>query len=253
MNGGFALPRIPMPNDLRRWAVLAAVALVGFSALYYFWFRDSSFVSVERVRFEGLTDDSSPGLVEALESAAHDMTTLHVQPKILEKAVEPYPLVESVRADGKFPHTLTIHVVERMPAAVIGEGKGAVAVSDDGTILHSVDGTDLDLPVLPLDSAPKGDRLGGTVLEQVRVLGAAPEGFRRFIESSSKGTGGVILSLDGGIELRFGNSESIEEKWQAAAAVLSDPQLQPLDYVDLRSPGRPAIGGYGYTPPPLEE
>ena len=37
----------------------------------------------------------------------------------------------------------------------------------------------------------------------------------------------------------------------AAAAVLADPEVEALDYVDLQSPGHPALGGEGHLLPPL--
>ena len=45
--------------------------------------------------------------------------------------------------------------------------------------------------------------------------------------------------LRSGIELRFGDASQAATKWKAAAAVLADPSITALDYVDLHAP-RPA-------------
>lgn len=145
------------------------------------------------------------------------------------------------------------HLVSSQPVAVIGSGEDAIAVADDGTVLAWLSvPEDSDLPQLPLSSAPKGPRVQGPVLEQVRVLAAAPLALRPYIEGSYFGESGVDVELTSGIELRFGSSVDASRKWKAAAAVLADPTITALDYVDLHAPGRPAKGGSGHTLPPVE-
>jgi cell division septal protein FtsQ len=144
-------------------------------------------------------------------------------------------------------------LVSSQPVAVIGSGEDAVAVAADGTVLTWLPlPEDSDLPQLSLASPPKGPRVQGPVLEQVRVLAAAPTALRPYIESSYFGESGVDVELTAGIELRFGNATGAARKWRAAAAVLADPTITTLDYIDLHAPGRPAIHGSGHTLPPLE-
>lgn len=148
--------------------------------------------------------------------------------------------------------TIAPHLVSSRPVAAIGSGEGAVAVAEDGTILAWFPpGEDVHLPSLPIDSAPKGPRVQGPVLEQVRVLAAAPPALRPYVAASRFGESGVDVELTPGIELRFGNAVEVERKWRAAAAVLASPETNTLDYVDLRAPGHPAVGGSGHTLPPL--
>jgi cell division septal protein FtsQ len=148
--------------------------------------------------------------------------------------------------------TVAPHLVASQPVAAIGSGEDAVAVAEDGTVL---DGwpppEDGSLPRLPLDSPPKGPRLRGSMLEQVRVLAAAPAGLRPYVEGSYFGESGVDLNLTSGIELRFGSSAGATRKWRSAAAVLANPETTSLDYVDLHVPGHPTVGGSGHTLPPL--
>ncbi len=88
------------------------------------------------------------------------------------------------------------------------------------------------------------------MLEQARVLGAAPATLRPFLSRSYYGESGVDVETTSGIELRFGDDSQAKRKWKAAAAVLADPSIEALDYVDLHAPARPAIGGSGHTLPP---
>jgi cell division septal protein FtsQ len=147
--------------------------------------------------------------------------------------------------------SMTPHLVSSRPVAVIGVGSDAVAVAADGSVLLWLptpeEGT---LPQLPLASVPKGGQLQGPALEQVHVLAAAPAGLRPYVEGSYYGESGVDVNLTSGVELRFGNDTQASRKWKAAAAVLADPTVTVLDYVDLHAPSRPAFGGSGHTLPP---
>jgi hypothetical protein len=138
------------------------------------------------------------------------------------------------------------------PTSTIGSGEEAVPVGPDGQILAWLTlPEELQLPRLPISEPPAAGRLSGPVLEQARVLGTAPAALRPYIESSYYGESGVDVELRSGIELRFGDASQLEAKWKAAAAVLADPSITALDYVDLHAPRRPAVGGSGHTLPPV--
>jgi len=134
--------------------------------------------------------------------------------------------------------------------AVIGMGAEAVGVGPDGGILDwqpaPEDGA---LPELPLAAAPKRPRLAGPMLQQARVLGAAPAALRPYLAASFYGESGVDVELRSGIELHFGDASRLPAKWNAAAAVLADPSITALDYVDLQVPGHPAVGGSSHALP----
>jgi cell division septal protein FtsQ len=143
-------------------------------------------------------------------------------------------------------------LVSSEPVAGIGSGSSAVAVAADGTILAGLPPPkDGSLPKLPLEAPPKGPRLRGSALEQARVLGAAPPALRPYVEGSYYGERGVDVTLTTGIELRFGDSTQAARKWRAAAALLADPSVTTLDYVNLYAPARPSTGGSGHTLPPI--
>ncbi len=149
--------------------------------------------------------------------------------------------------------TVEPHLRSLQPVATIGTGSEAIAVGSEGQILAWLPLSEEEqLPSLPLAEPPKGDKLAGPVLQQARVLGAAPIALRPYLESSYYGETGVDVKLRSGIELRFGDASQAGAKWKAAAAVLADPSITALDYVDLHVPGRPAVGGSGHTLPPVE-
>jgi hypothetical protein len=148
--------------------------------------------------------------------------------------------------------TATPHLVPNRAAAVIGSGEDSVAVAADGRILAWLPAPEEgSLPRLPLDAPPENGRLRGPMLEQAKILGAAPMALRPFLESSYFGESGVDVTLTTGIELRFGNAGQARKKWRAAAAILANPSVTTLDYVNLHAPSHPSTGGSGHTLPPL--
>lgn len=136
-------------------------------------------------------------------------------------------------------------------AAAIGEGPDAIGVSADGALVRWLPlPEEPPLPQLPLEGPPKGGRVKGPALEQVRVLAAVPDPLRPYVESSSYRESGVVVNLTTGIELRFGDASQAGKKWSAAASVLADPEISALDYVDLQAPSRPSYGGSEHELPP---
>lgn len=151
-----------------------------------------------------------------------------------------------IRQDSAEPRVLVPQL-----AAAIGEGEAAIGVSGNGALVRWLPlPDDPPLPRLPLDGPPQGGRIKGPALEQVRVLAAIPDQLRPYAESSFFGESGVGVELTTGIELRFGDATQARRKWRAAAAVLANPEITALDYVDLRAPAHPAYGGSEHELPP---
>jgi hypothetical protein len=137
------------------------------------------------------------------------------------------------------------------PAATIDVDSEAVVVSAGGALVPWFPLPDGEtLPRLPPVEPPKGGRLAGPMLEQARVLGAVPDALRPYVERSYYGEDGVDVVLTSGIELRFGDDSRAARKWRAAAALLADPTITALDYVNVRAPSRPSFGGSGHPLPP---
>lgn len=135
--------------------------------------------------------------------------------------------------------------------AAIGEGEEAVGVAGNGAVVRWLPPPeDPPLPQLPLDEVPKGGKVRGTALEQVRVLAAVPDDLRPYVASSYFGESGVDVELTTGIELRFGDASQARRKWKAVAAVLADPAVTSPSYVDVHAPTRPAYEESGSELPP---
>ncbi|HKO37042.1 MAG TPA: hypothetical protein VJU14_01600 [Solirubrobacterales bacterium] len=151
-----------------------------------------------------------------------------------------------LRVDEMEPRVL----VPRL-AATIGEGEDAIGVSGNGAMVRRLPlPKDPPLPRLPLDEPPKGARVRGPALEQVRVLAAVPDALRPYVAGSFFADSGVGVEMTTGIELIFGDASRAARKWRAVAAVLANPEVTTLDYVNVTVPNRPTFEGSEHELPP---
>lgn len=242
MHRAAAIPRVRSLPRLPRWTIwtlaLAALLIAGL-----LWVRDSSLVAVERVEVVGLSGPETARVTRQLESAARDMTTLHVRGEQLRSVVEPYPVVKDLRVSTDFPHGLKITVIENTPVAVVTVDGAKTPVSGDGKLLRGAD--QRDLPTVPLKVPPGGDHVADKAAQgAIAALAAAPGALRdRVIRATTSKAEGLTLTLRSGPELRFGGADRLAAKWAAAAAVLASEDSRGATYLDLRYPERPAAGG----------
>ncbi len=236
------LPRLP----LRPLLVLAAFAvLLGGGWL---WLRDSALVRVSHVEVRGLSLSEAPQVRRALESAAADMTTLHVRRADLDAAVESFPSVAGLRLKTEFPHGLTIEVTEREPVAEVDLAGDVVPVGAGGRLMRGVEPA-RKLPVLRATRIAPGGRLTDPqALAAVGVLAAAPAPLRRKVARVWSGPKGLTLDLRAGPQLFFGTRSRAGAKWMATARVLAEPSAAGAVYLDVRVPERVAAGGLGAQP-----
>ena len=227
---------LPPWRIVRRWLVVAAIALLALGAAYTFWFRGSSYVAVEEVKITGTEQ------VPEVDSA-------------LRAAVAGNPAVAGIKVDTQFPHTMLIDVRTRIPVGYLAsEG---VVVAGDGTILDNTGKAPEGIPEIKVDNEDgglvSGDLVTGDALEISRVLGAAPPELAEAINSAETDKDvGVSVEIGPGLELRFGDSTSADLKWKAAAAVLADPKFEGASYLDLSVPDRPVAGGVSESTPEPE-
>jgi cell division protein FtsQ len=247
--------RLPTARKARRWRLsrprwvgprLLVVMLVlgALAAGGWVWLRNSSLVAVRRVTIAGVSGPDAGQIRSALRAAAQSMTTLNVRLGALRTAIAPYPVVKHLQVSTDFPHGLRIDVVEQVPVAMISVGETQVPVSADGTLLRDANLTGAGaLPTIALDVAPGGGRVGGSALDDVRLLAAAPYAFlARVSQASSDPVHGLIAQLRNGPKIYFGVGSQLRAKWAAATAVLAAASSAGADYIDVTDPSRPAAG-----------
>jgi cell division protein FtsQ len=228
---------------LRRRLIAAAVVLLVLYGLYMFWFRNLSWFAIHDVAIKGATTNERQ-IQSAVEQATGDMTTLHIKDGELRDAVARFPTVASVAASTSFPHGLEVTITERLPVAFVRVDGQETAVSADGYLLA---GADFDAKALPRieGAAAHGARLDQDAAAQAAILGATPEPLKNRITSSTwdEEEGGVVVDLNNGPEIRFGDGSRAADKWIAAVAVLSGDERGSPSYLDVSVPDRPVSGG----------
>jgi cell division protein FtsQ len=235
-------PAIPGPV-LRRRLIAAAIGIVVLWAGYMLWFRNLALFSIDEVTVTGATTNA-PAIKQAIVQVAGEMTTLHLNDDELRDTVAHFPTVASVGATTSFPHTLHVTVTERAPVAFVKVGTRRTAVSADGYLLLGASFDPRHLPRIET-AAAHGARLDGDAAAQAAILGGTPAALRDHVTGSTwdDEQGGVVVSLDGGPDLRFGDGSRARDKWTSAAAVLSSPEHGSPSYLDVSVPDRPVSGG----------
>ena len=248
----FALPAriasrpagISLSPRTRRRLVLAALVALLVTGLYWFWLRDSGLVAVNEVEVSGLTTKDGPRIQATLETAAEDMTTLHVRTDELEEIAREFPIIASIHVEPDFPHGLRIEVTERSPAALVSVDGVPLPVAGDGTVLNGLRPPE-GLPLLRMEKpAADGRVTDPRTLRALLVAGAAPGAVRQRIERVGEGPEqGIVIELQDGPEIIFGDADLAVEKWTAALRVLADADAAGATYIDVRLPERPVAGG----------
>ena len=236
--------RLSLTPRTRRRIVASLLAAAVLGSLYWFWFRDSSFVEVRSVEVTGLTTKDGPRIESALAAVGEDMTTLHLRVDEIEAVAAEFPVIGSVEVERDFPHGLRIAITERRPAALVSVDGVPMPVAGDGTVLNGLRPPD-GLPVLRMEKPASNGRVTDPRTRRaLLVAGAAPGALPQRIERISEGPErGIVVALEEGPEVVFGDADHAVEKWAAAARVLADPEAQGASYIDVRLPGRPVAGG----------
>lgn len=222
------------------------VAVLALAGAGWMWVRDSDLVAVRDVHVTGVTASDAAQVRAALESAALEMTTLHVRHDALRAVAANHPAVVDLAVSTDFPHAMTIKVTERRAVATLS---GNVPVTGDGVVLRGLTADDR-LPRLKVKDAAVGSRLTDRrALAALTIAGAAPKPLLKRAERVKLVDHGVVVKLRNGPELVFGTAADAKRKWAAAARVLAETSAAGATYLDLRIPGRVAAGGLAPVEP----
>lgn len=231
---------MPRWQVVRRRVILTALVATAVLAAYLLWFRDSSFVRIDDVEVVGA--ESNAAVAAALESAATGQSTLHLDLGALRAAVADEPSVAGLSADTDFPHGVTITVDLRTPAGYIDDN-GGIVVAADGTMLQTGVERPDGLPAIDAKPEASSDRMTGDALAGAQVLAGLPPVLAPQVEGVAIDPElGPVATLNGGVEVRFGDSSRSDTKWEAVAAVLADPSFTAANYLDVSVPARPVAG-----------
>jgi cell division protein FtsQ len=219
---------------LRAAAVLllvAAVAVTGW-AVYY-----SGMFAVERVVVVG-THRVTTAQVEQAARVPMGTPIVRLDAAAIRMHVESIPQLASVLVTTQWPHTVTITVVERTPAAVVALAAGGYELVDvDGVDLGHVAARPRLLPLLVLDpttTAPTTMAAAAQVAASLtRRLAAKVRSITALTANS------VVLSLTNGTVVHWGDSSQGAIKAEVLAALMKHHALA----YDVSAPYAPTLAG----------
>lgn len=226
-------------------SLLLAFGVLGAALVLWLVARETGVFGVRTLDVRGATPGIATQVRKALRPAAGE-SLLKLDVAAAERAVEALPLVESVRFDRAFPHTLRVFVTPERPVAVARQGARSYLVSARGRVMATIPRT--ARPRLARIWVAHDTRLApGAVAdgELATAVGAvAPlvhSGFPGRVGSVTTTGGELTLRLRSGVRVRLGSPVDLPLKLAVAARVL--PLVQDgTAYLDVSVPERPVAG-----------
>ncbi len=129
-----------IPSSRRRWRWIVQVGLFGIlvtlCVMGYQWLPSAvaGLMTIQRVSISG-TDRIDRQVILSLLDLPKDRSLLSVDLLGLGKKVEVHPWVASASVGRALPHTLTVIVVERKPAALFQHAGGKLFLDKEGVVL----------------------------------------------------------------------------------------------------------------------
>jgi cell division protein FtsQ len=161
------------------------------------------------------------------------------------RRIEALPWVATVTLTRSMGGTVGIRVTERAPAAVVGDGAGAVVVDATGRVLARVS----DVPTiasglirvagLPSGLAP-GDEVPGSPGDALALAGRLAAAVPGAISQVSVGPE-LLATLAQGGQVRFGDTTDLAAKLRSLQTVLDEVDLTCLGVLDVRVPANPVL------------
>lgn len=237
----------------RRRGSLILVALLLVAAVGIFvWLRSSDVFAVTRITATATQSITEEEVAQAT-SAALGVSLLKVSTGDIEQALSALPYVCSAEVYRQFPNTLEVRLVEYTPVARLQGGDGeAWLIAADGRVLEKVRpprGVNLPLivPTGPVSPAA-GECADADIVNALPIVGfleavQAAENLPEVQRIAVSATGDLVLSLEGGGELRLGEPSELEEKLTVAAGMVERylRDGKQIEYVDVTVPERVAV------------
>jgi len=224
--------------------LLAILLLCGASGLLYHVASAEEF-RVARVVVAG---NELVSVAELEVAAAVDGANIfRIRLAEVEQRLQALPAVQSARVTTFLPNGLQIQIAERTPVAIWQTGGTAYLVDQQGHVVGIAGAQQRLLTIRDLDESDlrtgarvDADALVTTIRLQTLLPAGAGTAARGFEYSQATG---VDALADFGPRVRFGNSEHLEWKASALAAVRRDLDRtgQRAELIDLRFRDRPYI------------
>jgi cell division protein FtsQ len=240
-NGPGNVLSFPEPKGKRRRRILlstigiVAVLMAGIVAAAVY----SPVLALRTVTVEG-TKLLHPDQVQAALAPLQGKPLPQISEEEVTALLKPLVQVRDVTAKALPPATLQVHVTERIPVALVKQGKTFQLVDVDGVQLSTTaDAASVPLPVIDGGSGTLPKDLFQAI---TAVLGALPaDVLARLSNASAASADAVELKLVDGQTILWGNAGEKELKARVLSALLkvpADPKI-PVKVYDVSVPRHP--------------
>ena len=230
---------------LHRVAVLAGVAATFIAS----WgITQTPLLDVDHIEVLG-AGQSGVAAVEAATGIERGDALLTSGVGRAADGVADLPWVQTVDVSRKWPNTIRVRVVERVPAA-------AVPVKDGGWVLLDVTGRQLAVVpeagpgilrvVVPPVTATPGQLLDANASAVLELAATRPVTLQDRLVALTPAANGAVegtvrLRNDATATVRFGRPTQAAAKWLALLTILEDADPAGLRAIDVRVPSAPAL------------
>ncbi|KKM12269.1 hypothetical protein SY88_03650 [Clostridiales bacterium PH28_bin88] len=219
--------------------------LLATAAIYSF--LQSSFFSLEHIVVTG-TEQLDSEEVARLAAVPLATNLWRIDEIQVARNIRAHPMISRVEVRRRLPGTLLLHVNERKAVALLVVDQGFVEVDMSGVALRNLkEISGINLPVITGTSLRQSPTPGELVVAAnldigLKVVLALPAALQpRIAEVDVSIPDAINLFTGDGIEVRFGNIEGTDQKFQVLSDVLEARSNLTTGYIDVSYPERPII------------
>lgn len=232
-----AFPEPPVRRRRRYFLASAGAAAVLAAALLFVLFFSPA-LALKNLQVEG----NSLLAAEEAETALAPLLGIpltRISDNDAAKLLADRPEVESVRVTAVPPSDLVVTITERVPVAVLQNGREFLLIDEDGRQLKAVASRgDASLPLIDGGTEAVNSDVFPTI---TAVLAALPPNVLALLDHASAETvDSVELKLTSGQTVFWGSAEANVAKARALEALLLMPAAEPpVSVFDVSTPNRP--------------
>lgn len=235
----------------RRWLSWKVVAITaGLVAVLMLLVLFSPMLALRTITVDGLKFISEEQ-VQATLAPLKGKPLTQIGQGDVESLVTSVPQVQSISVEARPPSTLLVHIVERVPVAVLKTGDQYTLVDPKGVPLGtSPDPASAQLPLIDgSGSEPSSDqRSQDTFTSVTSVLAALPQDVRaRMASATASSPDAVELTLTDGKKVIWGDASQMALKAKVLKVLMDNaltqqpgkPDAPAVQVYDVSSPQRP--------------
>ncbi|MGH9190361.1 MAG: cell division protein FtsQ/DivIB [Acidimicrobiales bacterium] len=231
----------------RRLMVIGAISFVSVAVATGWAVTRSPVMDVDRITVVGDVN-TSPAAVARSAGLHLGQAIVDVDESAAARRMERVPWVRLAYVRRRWPATVVVTLVERVPVAVVAPSGGPQMLVDaTGRVLAEASDQVGERQVLPMllglpRPGPPGSQLRAPGDDVLAVATAISPALAAHLEGVAPAAGGgVELRLRPSGTVRFGKAIQVDEKLAAVSAVLSGADMSNLVVLDVRIPQTPVL------------